>query len=361
MPHRRELHVHCYRMLGSFDDADDAVQETLMAAWRKMDAFGGRASVRTWLYRIATNTCLNLLRGSARRPQKAQGGWAAGGQWAGDSLRTAGGQQARDAQGDAGQAGRSIPAHFPATTPAPNGYAEVTWLQPYPDALLDDLPDDAPGPDTVAERNEAISLAVTSALQLLTPRARATLILRDVLCFSAREVAGILDSTEEAVAMALSRARSVLREPGAADPEGTGHAAGGPWPDEAGRRLAVDLATALTAHDVSAVVRLLADDVRISMPPFPATWQGRELAAGFLTEVAFRLVPEARFVPAGANRQPALAAYARDAASGAWRANGLLVITVTPAPREMRISALTRFEPAALRPFGLPGILSDDG
>ena len=378
MPHRRELHVHCYRMLGSFDDADDAVQETLMSAWRKMDAFGGRASVRTWLYRIATNTCLNLLRGTARRPQRAQGGWAGGGQWPVDSLRAGGSQQAGDAQGGAGRAGRSMPAHFPVTTPAPNGYAEVTWLQPYPDALLDDLPDDAPGPDTVAERNEAISLAVTSALQLLTPRARATLILRDVLCFSAREVAGILDSTEEAVAVALSRARSVLREPGAGGrvqasgrvpasgrgPAGqgsTGHAAGGPWPDEAGRRLAVDLATALTAHDVSAVVRLLADDVRISMPPFPATWQGRELAARFLTEVAFRLVPEGRFVPTGANRQPALAAYARDAASGAWRANGLLVITVTSASPGMRISALTRFEPAALRPFGLPGILSDDG
>ena len=177
-PHRRELHVHCYRMLGSFDDADDAVQETLLAAWRGLATFQARASVRTWLYRVATNTCLNLVRTATRRPQMT------------DPLPT--------------------PA-LPATAPAPTGSEKVTWLQPYPDTLLDALPDDAPGPDACVEQNEAVSLAFVTALQLLSPRARAVLILRDVLGFTAREVAGTLDSTEDAVAMTLSRARASLR------------------------------------------------------------------------------------------------------------------------------------------------------
>jgi RNA polymerase sigma-70 factor (TIGR02960 family) len=172
-PLHRELHVHCYRMLGSFDDADDALQETLLAAWRGVGAFGARASVRTWLYRIATNTCLNLLRAAARRPPSA--------------------------------------GPLPAYAPAPNASAEVSWLQPYPDTLLDDLPADAPGPEDIAERNAAVSLAFTSALQVLSPRARAVLVLRDVLGFTASESAGILQSTEEAVAMTLSRARARLR------------------------------------------------------------------------------------------------------------------------------------------------------
>ena len=154
--------MHCYRMLGSFDDADDAVQETLLAAWRGLATFQARASVRTWLYRVATNTCLNLVRAATRRPQMT------------DPL--------------------------PASAPAPTGSEKITWLQPYPDTLLDALPDDAPGPDVRVEQNEAVSLAFVTALQLLSPRARAVLILRDVLGFSAREVADTLDSTEEAVA-----------------------------------------------------------------------------------------------------------------------------------------------------------------
>jgi RNA polymerase sigma-70 factor (TIGR02960 family) len=333
MPHRRELHVHCYRMLGNFDDADDAVQETLLAAWRGIGEFGGRASVRTWLYRIATNTCLNMLRGAARRPQAAS--------------------KDRPAPG-------GLPAHLPATTPAPSGYTEVTWLQPYPDVLLDDLPVDALGPESVAMRNEAISLAFTAALQLLSPRARAVLVLRDVLGFTAREAGGILGASEESVAMTLSRARAAIRgsrgEAGRHVHEATGRAP----------RLATALAQALAAHDVAAVVRLLADDVRISMPPTPAIWEGRGLAVAFLTEVAFRLVPAARFIEVSANRQAALAVYAPDAASGAWRANGLLVITARPAAGDGtgdgdQIAAITRFESGTLRPFGLPGILPGDG
>ena len=311
-PYRRELHVHCYRMLGSFDDADDAVQETLLAAWRGFATYQARASVRTWLYHVATNTCLNLLRATSRRPQMA------------DLL--------------------------PGSVPAPTGSTEVTWLQPYPDTLLDGIPDDQAGPDVRVEQAEAVSLAFITTLQLLAPRGRAVLILRDVLGFSARETAEALESTPEAVAMTLSRARAVLRE----------HAPFGDSPARPGTAaetaLVRRLTAALVAHEVDAVVALLAEDVRVSMPPLPAVWQGRETAARFLTEVVFRLVPEARFVTTHANRQPAVGVYTRDNADGVWRASGLLVITLDGD----HIAGLTRFESATLRPFGLPRILADD-
>jgi RNA polymerase sigma-70 factor (TIGR02960 family) len=311
-PHRRELHVHCYRMLGSFDDADDAVQETLLAAWRGLTTFQGKASMRTWLYRVATNTCLNLLRTATRRPPMA--------------------------------------FTLPPASPAPTGSEKVTWLQPYPDALLDGLPDDDLGPDVRVEQNEAVSLAFITALQLLSPRARAVLILRDVLGFSARDVGDTLHSTEEAVAMTLSRARASLR--GQAHPPG-------PAPNRVGRAgeatLARRLAAAFTAHDIDTVVSLLAEDVRIAMPPLPAVWEGRPRAAEFLAEVAFRLVPEARFVETRANRQPALAVYTRDDTNGLWHGSGLLVITV----RGEQVAGLTRFESHTLRAFGLPRVLPD--
>jgi RNA polymerase sigma-70 factor (TIGR02960 family) len=311
-PHRRELHLHCYRLLGSFDDADDALQETPVAAWRGLPAFQAKASARTWLYRIATNTCLNLVRKAARRPQIAQ--------------------------------------PLPGPAPVPTGSSAVTWLQPYPDKLLDGLPADGPGPEARVEQSEAVSLAFVTALQLLAPRARAVLILRDVLGLTAREAAAIIGSSEEAAAMTLSRARATLRqhtpslEP---PPAGAGTAAE--------QRMARRLAVALAAHDIEAVVSLLADDIRIAMPPLPAIWQGRERAAEFLTEVAFRRVPEARFVETRANRQPALAVYIRDQASGLWRGSGLLVVTLGGD----QISGLTRFESHTLRPFGLPRILPD--
>ena len=310
-PYRRELHVHCYRMLGSFDDADDAVQEMLLAAWRGLATFQGKASTRTWLYRVATNTCLNLLRTATRRPQMA--------------------------------------LTMPAAGPESTGSETVTWLQPYPDALLDDLPDQALGPDARVEQNEAVSLAFITALQLLSPRARAVLILRDVLGFRARDAADTLHSTEEAVAMTLSRARASLRDNARAALPATSQAGG----TEA--KLAGRLAAAFTAHDIDAVVSLLAEDARIAMPPRPAVWEGRERAAGFLAEVVFRLVPEARFVETRANRQPALAVYTRDDTRGCWCGNGLLVITV----RGDQVAGLTRFESRTLRTFGLPRVLPD--
>jgi RNA polymerase sigma-70 factor (ECF subfamily) len=309
-PYRRELHVHCYRMLGSFDDAEDAVQETLLAAWRGLASFQGRASVRTWLYKVATNTCLNVTRNASRRPQMAD--------------------------------------QLPASAPAPTGSTEVAWLQPYPDLLLEELPDPEAAPEARIERVEAVSLAFVTALQLLSPRARAVLVLRDVLGFSAAEVAETLGSTPQAVAMTLSRARAALREHAPA------RATMGSTAGEA--RLVRLLTQALTAHDVDAVVRLLAEDVRIAMPPLPAVWQGRDRAAAFLAEVAFRLVPRARFVQTRANGQPALAVYMHDAADGLWRAGGLLVLTLNGE----RIIGLTRFETSTMRPFGLPSILPDD-
>ncbi|MDX6241600.1 MAG: hypothetical protein QOG10_6424 [Kribbellaceae bacterium] len=312
-PHRRELHVHCYRMLGSFDDADDALQDALLAAWRGLATFQARASVRTWLYRVATNTCLNLVRTASRRPQLAE--------------------------------------PLPATAPAPTGSERVTWLQPYPDTLLDGLPDSDPGPDARAEQNEAVSLAFVTALQLLSPRARAVLILRDVLGFSAREVADALDSTESAIAMTLSRARGSLRDKSHSPLRSRARAN-----TSAEATLVRRLAAAFTAHDVGTVVSLLAEDVRIAMPPLAAIWEGRQRAGEFLAEVAFRLVPEARFVEARANRQPALAVYSRDDMSGLWHGSGLLVITL----RGDQVAGLTRFESHTLRAFGLPRSLPDE-
>jgi RNA polymerase sigma-70 factor (TIGR02960 family) len=304
-PHRRELHVHCYRMLGSFEDADDAVQETLLAAWRGLATFQARASVRTWLYRVATNTCLNLVRTASRRPQMTE--------------------------------------PLPPAAPVRTGSETVTWLQPYPDALLDALPDDAPGRMRASSRTRR-SRSPSSPRCSSFRRAHGQSSSSATSSASAREVAGTLGSTEEAVAMTLSRARASLR--GQSHPPLRS-------PAQAEAALVRRLAAAFTAHDIDAVVSLLAEDVRISMPPLPAVWAGRPRAAEFVTEVAFRLVPEARFVQTRANRQPALAAYSRDAPNGLWRASGLLVITL----RGDEVAGLTRFESHTLRAFGLPRVL----
>lgn len=310
-PYQRELHVHCYRMLGSFADADDASQETLLAAWRGLGTFQSRASVRTWLHRIATNVCLNFVRATSRRPQAV--------------------------------------APLPAGAPAPTGTNEVTWLEPYPDVLLDALPDDAPGPDVHIEQTEAVSLAFVTALQLLSPRTRAVLVLRDVLGFSARETAETLDSTEDAVNMALSRARAGLRA--------RVHTPANPPREVASdaSTTASRLAEALAARDIDGVVALLADEIRIAMPPRPAVWDGRERAADFMAHVVFTLVPEARFVGTRANRQPAIAVYTPDG-DGAWRLDGVLVMTM----RAGEIAGLTRFEASVLRGFEVPRVLADD-
>ena len=310
-PHRRELQVHCYRILGSAQDAEDALQETLLAAWQGIGGFEERASIRTWLYQVATSRCLNALRAASRRP----------------------------------------PMNSPLSgldLPEPSRLGEVSWLEPYPDVLLEGLADGAPGPEARYEATEAISLAFVTALQLLPPRQRAVLILRDVLGFRASETASILDSTEESVTSALKRARATLgRElPAVEDPPAP--------PDSAAEReLIARLTRAFDAGDVAGVVALLTDDVQLRMPPVPLEYQGRELAAQFLTVVAFRQDRTYRLVATRANGQPAFGAYVRDPLTGVAHAAGLLVLTLAGD----RISVLTRFDNSVLPRFGLPRTL----
>jgi RNA polymerase sigma-70 factor (TIGR02960 family) len=312
-PHRRELHVHCYRILGSVQDAEDMLQETLLAAWRGLPGFEGRGSLRAWLYRIATNRCLNALR-------------------------------------DKGEA-RVIGSQPPFDAPEPTRWDEPLWLQPYPDALLDGLPDAAAGPDARYETKEAVGLAFVSGLQRMAPLQRAVLVLRDVLGYRSAEVAGMLDSTEASVNSALQRARAAM----AAAPERPG---GGTLPDSpAERRLVQRFGDAFERGDVDALVALLTDDARVRMPPEPHEYQGRAAIAAFLrTRTLWRDGRGPRLVPTRANGQPALGYYLGDAHAGVARFAGLLVLTV----EGDGISAVTRFGDNGVLPFfGLPRTLRD--
>ncbi len=312
-PYRRELQVHCYRILGSAQDAEDALQETLLAAWQGIGGFEGRASIRTWLYQVATSRCLNALRAASRRPQM---------NWPPSGL----------------------------DLPEPTRLGEVSWLEPYPDVLLEGLADSAPGPEARYEATEAISLAFVTALQLLPPRQRAVLILRDVLGFRASETASMLDSTEESVTSALKRARAAL---GRQLPAAAGQDPPPPPDSAAERELIARLTRAYDAGDVDGIVALLTDDVQLRMPPVPLEYQGRELAARFLTVVAFRQGRTYRLVATRANGQPAFGSYVRDPLTGVAHANGLLVFTLAGD----RISAITRFDNGVLPRFGLPRTL----
>jgi RNA polymerase sigma-70 factor (TIGR02960 family) len=310
-PYRRELQVHCYRILGSAQDAEDALQETLLAAWQGLGRFEGRASIRTWLYQVATSRCLNALRSASRRPQM---NWPPSG----------------------------------VEPPQPNRLSEVPWLEPYPDVLLEGLADTAPGPDARYEATEAISLAFITALQLLPPRQRAVLILRDVLGFRASETAGILQASEESVTSALKRARATLQRqlPPAQDPA--------PPPGSAAEReLVARLTRAYDAGDVHGLVALLTEDVALRMPPALLEYHGRDLAARFLAAVAFRDGRTFRLMATRANGQPAFGVYVRDPVTGVSHALGLLVLTLAGD----RISVITRFDNSALPRFGLPRTL----
>jgi RNA polymerase sigma-70 factor (TIGR02960 family) len=302
-PHRRELQVHCYRMLGSLQDAEDALQETLLDAWRGIGGYDGRASIRTWLYRIATNRCLSTLRAASRRPAK---------QW-------------------------DIPGVEP---PEPTRLGEVPWLEPIPDALLDAAP---PGPEARYEQAESISLAFVTALQALPPRQLAVLILRDVLGFPAKEVAGMLDTTVESVKSALKRARATLHDRRAAGHEPP-PAAGSPAEDA----IITRFVAAYQDADIEALVALLTGDVLVSMPPLPFEYEGRELAGLFLTTL-FGAGRRFDLVPTRANGQPAFGAYLRGA-DGARHGTGLYALTLSGD----RISAMVRFENGVLPAFGLP-------
>jgi RNA polymerase sigma-70 factor (ECF subfamily) len=308
--HRRELQVHCYRMLGSFQDAEDAVQDTLLAAWQGLDGYAGRASIRTWLFRIATNRCLDALRSAKRRPASAWG----------------------------------IPEVEP---PRPSRLGEVVWLEPYPDALLGDVLGAPLGPEARYEQTEAMSLAFVTALQVLPVRQRAVLILRDVLGYHASEVADMLATTVESVTSALKRARAGLQRRLPATAEQPPPVPNSPAEQALGARFV----RAYESGRVEALLALLTDDVSVSMPPVPLEYVGREAAARFWTAV----LPHRpyRLVPTRANGQLAFGTYLRDATSGIHHGAGLMVLTLAGD----HVRGITRFESGVLDWFGLPRVL----
>jgi RNA polymerase sigma-70 factor (TIGR02960 family) len=318
-PYRRELQVHSYRMLGSFQDAEDALQSTLLAAWQGIRSFEGRSSVRTWLYRIATNQCFNALRSRNRRPAKA---------W-------------------------DIPGFEPAE---PTSLGEIPWLEPFPDAVLEGMIDVPLGPEARYEQSESISLAFVTALQVLPPRQLAVLILRDVLGFHANEVADMLDTTVESVNSALKRARAGLqrRLPPAAEPKPPPAPAS---PTEGA--LVAKFTSAYEGGNINALVALLTGDIFISMPPYLLEYQGRDTVAGFFAGIfqQRRALSQRRppnriydLVPTRANGQLAFGAYVLAAAGTRHGPGHLLVLTLNGD----RISAITRFDESVLPWFGLP-------
>lgn len=307
-PYRRELQVHCYRMLGSLEDAEDVLQETVLAAWQGIEGFEARASLRTWLYRIATNRCLNARRSASRRPTK---GW-------------------------------DVPN---VEQPEPTRLGEVVWLEPYPDALLAAAVDAPLGPDDRYEQTESISLAFVTALQLLPPRQLAVLILRDVLAFHASEVAGMLDSTVDSVNSALKRARVGMRRRLSSTADHLPPPAHGSPSEQA---IVAKFVTAWESADLDALVALLTDDVFVSMPPMPFEYEGRDVVARFCANL-FDAGRRFDLVPTRANGQPAFGAYLRTP-TGVRRGTGLYVLTLT----SEQLSAITRFENSVLPRFGLP-------
>ncbi|WP_331744365.1 sigma-70 family RNA polymerase sigma factor (plasmid) [Streptomyces sp. NBC_01136] len=318
--HSHELQVHCYRILGSLQDAEDALQETLVSAWRNIGEFGQRSSLRTWLYKIATNRCLSMLRADSRRP-------------------------------------RIAPPLPEATLPEPTGAGDAPpWLEPYPDVLLDHLVDQRPGPEARYETTEAISLAFITALQLLPPRQRAALVLRDVLGYHAAEVAQMLDTTQESVNSALKRARATV-DNHLADSSSTGSGRPARQPDTAAKhRLVARFTDAMERADLDALIELLVTDVRLSMPPAMLEYRGIESAQRLFAAVVFRPGRTYRVVPTRANGQPAFGLYLADPHAGVYRAYTLLVITTAGD----HITAITGFHNTnVMTHFGLPRTLPE--
>jgi len=317
-PHRRELQLHCYRMLGSFHDAEDLVQDALVRAWRSIGDFEARGSFRGWLYRIATNACLNALA---------------------DRRRTH-----RLLPEMAGPPTNQMPQGTPVT--------EVDWLEPYPDAALEGIPDTAPGPDARYEMREAMQLAFVAAIQHLPPRQRAVLLLHDVLSWSAAETARLLDTSVASVNSALQRARTTLEKRLPA-----GRPSASAAPDDRQRALLDRYVRAWESADVNGFAALLREDAIMSMPPWPQWYLGREAVGMFFAWACrpgghgpFRLVPTA------ANRQPAFAFYGHGRQPD-WRFHSVQLVTL----RDQSVVALTSFvEPRMHEVFGLPAILPDE-
>lgn len=318
-PYQAELRAHCYRILGSVQDAEDALQETLMAAWRGLGQLQEWSSLRSWLYRIATNKCLNALR--AGRP-------------------------------------RVVPEPS-RPMPPPTRLSEPLWVEPYPDALLGEVPEAAPGPEARYEAREAISLAFVAVVQRLPPMQRAALVLRDVLGFRAAEAAGILGVSVDSVNGLLKRARAGIggEAPAGAlsagSAPGTGLALSAP-PRE--REVVARFAEAYERGDIGAIVALLTEDVTLTMPPLPFVYQGRDAVEHFLALICAAV--QFRLVPTRANGQPAFGCYLRDPVAPVARAHGLIVLTVRgPGPC---ITEITRFMDSSYLPaFGLPRALPD--
>jgi RNA polymerase sigma-70 factor, ECF subfamily len=308
-PYRPELLAHCYRMVGSVHDAEDLVQETLVRAWRAWDGFEGRASVRTWLYRICTNVCLRALENRARRPLPS-------------------GLGAPD----------TLDAPLAAARP------EVPWLEPLPDVALRADPAD---PASIVVSRQSVRLALVAALQHLPPRQRAVLILRDVLGWPAAEVAGLLQMSVIAVNSALRRARDTLGQAAVGEDDVR-------EPADAGTRAIVDkYAAAFENADVAALTRLLAADAVLEMPPTPTWFAGREAVARFFGTRVLAAPGDFLLTETGANGQPALAAYRRGG-DGGYHAHGIIVL-------EVRGAALTRIvsflDPGLFPVFGLPPVV----
>jgi RNA polymerase sigma-70 factor, ECF subfamily len=310
-PYRRELQLHVYRIVGSAQDAEDLVQETLLAAWRGLEQFQGRASVRAWLYRIATNRSLDALRASRRRPEDLQ---------------------------------------RMTEVPEPTRRTEPIWLEPFPDVLLEGIPDQAPGPEARYEAREAIAVAFIVGLQHLPPQQRAVLVLRDVLGFRAAEVAEMLETTEPSVNSLLRRARAAFesRLPAAGRERA-------PLPNSKLERDIVGrFADAVEAGDIDAVVALLTDDAWLAMPPEPHEYQGRGAIGVFLRDREVRRGVPLRLVATRANRQPAFACYLPIPDTGIARPYALFVLAL----QGDEISAITWFADSSVFPrFGLPRIL----
>jgi len=307
-PYRRELQVHCYRLTGSLTDAEDMLQETLLAAWRGLPGFEQRSSLRSWLYRIATNQCLNALRAAGRRVPASP-----------------------------------VPPFQP---PEPTRRGEITWLQPYPDALLEGIADTAPGPEARYQATEAIELAFVAGLQRLPPRQAATLVLRDVLGYPAEETAAMLGTSPVAVKGTLQRARATLSR---SREESGGAGRRPPSADELA--VARRFADAYVAADIDGVIALLTDDAWLTMPPAPHEYGGHAAIRSFLrASFGFRGDRRVHLIPARANTQPALASYVGQP-DGTALPGGLFVLGMAG----MRICAVTRFHVDDLYArFGLP-------